>query len=59
LRNKGNKLYQNTHGTVFRAKTNNKRRKKMELLKRQRKAKVQSSAEKPVVSNGLAKQKRV
>ncbi len=34
LRNKGNKLYKNTHGTVFKRKTNNKRRKKNALLKK-------------------------
>ncbi len=33
MRNKGNKFYKNTHGTVLRMKTNDKRRKKM-LLRR-------------------------
>jgi hypothetical protein len=43
LRNKGNKLFQNTHGTVMRVKTNAKRIKKMNLLKRKRKTKVNTS----------------
>ena len=34
MRNKGNKLYKNTHGTVFRRKTNDKHRKKMVLMRK-------------------------
>ena len=34
MRNKGNKYYQNTHGNVFKRKTNNKRRKKNVLMKK-------------------------
>jgi hypothetical protein len=44
LRNKGNKFYQNTHGTVLRVKTKAKRIKRMTLLKRQRKPKVKTAA---------------
>ena len=49
MRNKGNKLYQNTHGTVFKRKTNTKRSKKAALLKRQRKPKHPSSVKAPVL----------
>jgi hypothetical protein len=34
LRNKGNKYYQNTHGNVFKRKTNDKNRKKKILMKK-------------------------
>jgi len=38
LRNKGNKFYQSTHGTVFRTKTKTKKRKKIALMKKMRNA---------------------
>jgi hypothetical protein len=39
LKNKGNKSYQNTHGDVFKTKTNaKKQRKKVVLMKKAQKA---------------------
>jgi hypothetical protein len=48
LRNKGNRFYQNTHGVIFRTKTNDKKeKKKIALMKKSRdlRAKLKLSAE--------------
>jgi hypothetical protein len=38
LKAKGKKFYKNTHGKVYRIKSNHKRRKKIQLMKRQARA---------------------